>query len=264
MRVKCALPLVAGFVLVLCASELLAQKEFDAAQEKITDYWNERSPVSKDPVKMAKVLKDFNELPGQVRPLIDSGILSYLNSSHTISPDELTIKIAKALAYPYMSVNSLADADGKVSVISLPHRNGYAIAYDVGTCASCSTSWVRIAARRDDHWVLTDHLDNPVKDNAVHLAWAGSKADPLLAIYGMHWGDAHNRLDVRLYSVQNGIKEVWSSLNLYEGEIAIHENRITLTYWTEPRPPYREKVQVFEVAGLLVKLLQTKLSDIRR
>lgn len=259
-----ALPFVAVFVLTLCASDLFAQKEFDEAHEKIAAYWNERIPASSDPAKMAKVLKDFNELPGQLRPLIDSGILSYLNSSHAISPDELTMKIARALAYPYMSVNSLADADGNVSVVPLPDQSGYGVAFDIATCASCTTSWVEIAARRDNHWVLTDHLDNPEKDNAVHLAWVGSKAEPLLALYGIHWGDAHNRLDVRLYSVKPGIKKVWSSTDLFVGEIVIQGSRMTLTDRTAARPPYQIRHQVFEIKGRHVAAQKATLSSIQQ
>lgn len=270
MRVRVASYLAAMFVLTASASGLPAQSEFDAASQKIAAYWNEENPEPTDPVTMAKVRRDFNELPGQLRPLIDAGILSYLNASQRISPEELTIKIAKALSYPYMNVQSLADADGNVSVIPLPHQDGYAIAYNISNCASCTISQVEIFIRRDDRWVLTDRLDNPVKDNAVHLAWVGSQAEPLLALYGVHWGDAHNRLDIHLYSVDNGFEEVWSMLNLSQGEIAIQGNRITLKYWTQPTrwtdptKPFQEERQVFDVANKQVKLLDTKLSEIER
>jgi hypothetical protein len=263
MGAKSPLSRAAVFVLILCASDLLAQKEFDEAHEKIAAFWSETSNPKKDPAQKAKVAKDFNELTGQLRPLIDAGILSYLNSSRSISPEELTIKIAKGLAYPYESVDRLADADGNVSVVPLPNSNGYAIAYDIATCASCTTSWVKIAARRDNHWVVTDQLDNPEKDNAVHLAWVGSEAEPLLALYGVHWWDAHNRLDVRLYSLENGIKEVWSSTDLFEGEIAIEGSRMKLTYWTAPRPPYQIKTQVFEVKGWHIAAQKAALSRIQ-
>lgn len=255
-------PLLWGvvFVLTLCASDLLAQKEFDEAHGKIAAFWSETSNPRKDPEQKAKVAKDFNELTGKLRPLIDAGILSYLNSSHAISPDELTIKVAKSLVFPYGSVNGLADTDGNVSVVPVPHRNGYAIAYNISTCASCSTSWVRIATRREDHWVMTDHLDNPEKDNAVHLAWVGSKAEPLLALYGIHWGDAHNRLDVRLYSLKDGFKEIWSALDLPQGTIAIEANQFTLTSWTAMLAPYRVKHQAFQVDGVQIKPLEPTFS----
>jgi hypothetical protein len=90
-----------------------------------------------------------------------------------------------------------------------------------------------------------------------------------LALYGVHWGDAHNRLDVRLYSVEKGFKEVWTLLNLSQGEIAIQGDRMTLKYWTQPTPwtgtkrPFREEQQVFEVDDQQVKQLQTKLSSVQ-
>jgi len=264
MRLKSALPLAAVFVVTLCASDLLAQKEFDEAREKIAAFWGETSKPINDPAQREKVTGMASELPGTIKPLIDSGILSYLNETRTVSIDELTLKISAALSYPYETSNTLADANNEVSVIPLPDRNGYAIAYDIATCASCSTSWVEIVARRDDRWVFTDHLDNPATDDAIHLGWVGPETAPLLAVYGIHWGDAHNRLDVRIYSVNDGIMPVWSSLDLSQGEIAIQGDRITLKFWTQPTPwadttkPYREEQQVFEVNNRQVKLLETK------
>lgn len=263
MRIKSALLFVAACAITLCASDLFAQKEFDEAHEKIASYWNEKNPIPTGPVKRAKIAKDASELPLALKALINSGILRYLDTGGSVSADELTIKIAKALAYPYMTVNDVADADGSVSVIPLPQQDAYAIAYDISTCIVCAKGWVEIAARRDNHWLFTAQLDKPKPDTAVHLGLVGSKTEHLLALYGVHFGDAHNRLDVRLYSVRNGITRVWSSLNLPGGEIEIRGNRMTLRYRTSLARTYREKQQVYEVDGQQIRLLQTEMTDIK-
>lgn len=263
MRFTVTFSLAAVFSLTLSSPEILAQKEFSQAQDKIAAFWQESSIPRKDSAQRAKVAKEVSQLPGQVRRLVDSGILSYLDSSHPISPEQLTVKIARALAYPYMSVNNPADADGNVSVVPLPQQDAYAIAYDIATCASCSAGWVEIAERRDGHWAMVDWLDNPVADDAVHIAWVGSGAKPLLALYGVHWGDAHNRLDVRLYSTEGGLKQVWSRLDLIEGTIAIDGERMVLKGWTGFRLPCKEQRQEFLVEGRNVRLVSTSFSKVK-
>ena len=270
MRAKCLMTLTAAFMMTLRVSELSAQKEFADAHQKLSEFLGRSSSRINDPAGRDKYLKELPSLTGAINTQMTSGILSYLNTTTTLSVNKLTLKIARALADHSFPAPGLAQADGEVSIVPVPHQNAYAIAYDIGTCASCTTSWVEIAALRDDHWVITDHLDNPATNDAIHLAWVGPESSLLLAVYGIHWGDPHNGLDVRLYSVDNGFKQVWSSLNISQGEIAIQGDQMTLKYWTAPTPwadttkPFGKERQVFQVDGQQVKLLETKFSKLQQ
>ena len=243
---------------------LFAQKEFEDAHNRITMFFQKASVSTEDPTQRAAIVEEANQLPGVVTPLIVNGVLKELALDPSVSSDNLTMKIAQGLATPNHPMETLQDADGVVSVVRSQKSKTIAIAFDVITCASCTKSWVGVFDCRDGIWVVASHLADPPANDAVHLAQIDSKSEDLVLLCGIHWGDAHNRLDVKLYSVEDGkLLPVWSQIDLIQGTIGIHGNEIDLTSWTSFTQPCKEKRQAFRIVDHQPKLLKTSFAAVK-
>ncbi len=229
------------------ATHLYAQTAFQKAHQRVTALWQDAGKMGNNHANREAVKQEGRSLPNEVEPLLTQGVLDYLNHHAKISAEELTLSIARALAAPGIPVSTVADADGVVSVMPFQNEKAYAVAYTVSYCVSCSESWLGIFERRDQ-FMLTSHFNNPLANDAVHLASMGNGLAPLFVLYGVHWGDAHSRLDVRAYSSKGGLTETWSRLDLPEGTISFSDLEFTLAFrsallapWTEVRETYRIK-----------------------
>jgi hypothetical protein len=261
MKLSALLCLGAVCVVLFCPPTLLAQQEFQAAHEKITGFFLEAQPT-RDPARREQISKDASALPGTVIPLITSGLLRNFNAKPAMSVDRMTLELAEALAAPTAPIMNASGAEGVASIVATRDSQLCAVAYDVSTCAACSTSWLGIFRRRRDKWVIAAHIVDPVTNDTVHAAWIGEGKPPLLLLYGIHWGDAHNRLDVRVYTLSSGtIREVSSLLDQPEGEIAIRNTKITISSDTALTSPRFRQQQTFVLSGTHLKLLHRTVSD---
>jgi hypothetical protein len=242
---------------------LVAQDEFQQAHQKITEFFAETSEPAKDPAMGAMIRQKAADLPRTVTPLMTAGIIKYLDARQTSSVTDLTISIARSLSAPAMNINTAADAEGLASVVKQTNPEAFIVAYNISTCAACSTSWIGIFQIMNGSWSLAEHLENPMPNNAVHLAWIDQAQEPMLLLYGIHWGDAHNRLDLHLYSLKDCITEIWSRSDLVEGTIALSGDRITLTSWTEFRQPCQEKHEVIQFINGHAESLSTSFSEVQ-
>lgn len=266
MRIAGNLLRASAFSLLLLQSPSLsqAQAEFQAAHAKLVHYFAQLKGSGEDTRQRVAVAKEASGLPATLASLVTRGILERLNTNEMMaSPSELMTIIATALAPPGVQVDNSQDAAAIASVVSYPDSNRIAVAYNISLCAACSSSWVGLFERMDNRWLLKRQLDNPAPNESVHLAVTGSRAQPLLLLYGTHWGDAHNRLDVRLYSIKEGFVQVWSQLDLVEGTLSISGNQLELTSWTALRSPCQEKTQVYRISDSKPKLLKTSFAQVR-
>lgn len=260
---------VAILLLNQCLHPLLAQSEFQQAHEKVVAYFDKTSVPIKNlaPPERSAFYKEAKslaeQLPGQVIPLINAGILDYLRNTPRISTDDLTIAIGRALTAPSVEVHSVGDEEGSVAIVFSPRLDAYAIGYNVTTCAVCTDGWIGIFKHGEHGWILAERIDKPLLGEEMRLAFIGSGRKPLLLQYGTGYGDPHRGLYVHLYSLSNGVKQVWSLLDQYEGELDLSGNHFTVKSWTAIRWPYQEKEQDFEIVDGGVRLSSTKLSSPR-
>jgi hypothetical protein len=258
-KVLCSLALL---ILLAFHSNLSAQAGFNDAHNKISAFWLNARKSTKIPAERATIALQGKALPQQIVPLINEGILEYLNTHKPVSTDILSLKIAQALAAPNVTIERPSDASGIVSIVSFPTSAGYGIAYDVSYCASCSVSWMGIFARKHGVWELAAQAENPIANGSVHLICVCLNTRRLLAIYGSHWGDAHNRLDIRLYDANaRHLHQVWSLLDQPEGGITIRDREIIVSSFTTLTPPFFRKQQIFEVTPEKVRLIHSAVSS---
>ena len=247
MRKFIARRVVIWGIILTSYTVLHAQAGFKKAQRNVSKFWTAVAQDGRNPASRERLSRQGAELPGTIQPLLSQGILEYLNSNASISVDQLTLRIAEALSAPGVGVRSIADAKGVASVVPIPGRNAYAVAYTVSYCASCSRSWLGIFQMRKRKFALLASLNDPAPDEAVYLSVLGVGATTLLVLHGTHWGDAHNRLDARAYSTTRPIREVWSRLGLPQGKIVISTDKIGLVFMSSPVPPWKEIKDTYQV-----------------
>ena len=122
-------------MLQILSPALFAQKEFEDAHNRMTMFFQKASVRARSNTKSA-IVKEVNQLPGVVTPLIVNGIVKKLALDPAVSSDDLTMKIAQGLATPNHPVLTLWDANGLVAVVRSPKTKTIVIAFDVITCAS--------------------------------------------------------------------------------------------------------------------------------
>jgi hypothetical protein len=241
---------------LLSLHRLLAQEEFREANDKLNAFFDKASTVTKSPEKRASVANATTQLPAIINGLLGVGILRYLNGTAKISTEDLKEKIARSLT-PSSMGNEIAPYSA--GVLSLDAAQTYVIAYDVPFCAVCTYSWLGVITRKDGIYRIRDYLLNSSPNQTVNLSKIETASTTLVALYGVNWGDPHNRLSVHVYDISGHLNEVWSLLDLPQGRLAIKGNRIILSYLTAPTPPYKQERQTFEAVDGKVRLVNTEV-----
>ena len=168
-------------------------------------------------------LVERRALHHEIAPMLTHGIISYLESGEAATPKGLKTKLVAAL--------SEADVNPDIaSVAALDGGRIFVVAYDVSLCSTCSTSWLGIFERVRGKYVLRDSTENAMHNRTIKLEKMGSG---LVLLSGVTWGDAHTRMQVRMYSTKDKLKVRWSSVDLPGGVTKVKsKSEFSLRYRT--------------------------------
>lgn len=247
-------------VLLILSSNTYAQDNIGRAHELFTQFWSNALHTNKnDTAEKEQTRKRAIELPREMEDPLTHGILDYLNGAQHPSASVLQASLAKALTAPMMGDQT---AEGVADVVSTIDKNAYFVAYGVNYCITCSSTWFGEFTRKNGGFILNSYTREAGADQTVHVALIAPGTTPeIVLLYGVHLGDAHNRLNVRAYKFDaNQLRLIWSLLDQPEGVIAIHERQITITSFTTLTPPFYQRQQVFDVTEDQVKLRRTFVS----
>jgi len=244
-------------VLVLLSCKSYGQSEFQAAHAKFSSYWKEIFAPGfvpgHDPDKTALIRKQQATMPHDVTELIEKGILVYLNDSRQSSSEALQQAIDEVLTPDGMQVGG---SPGNVSVVTVGPSQTYVVGFDVGVCATCSNTWLGVFQKSDGAYSLRYAIEHAASGQSVRLFAIGPEGkERKVLLAGTTWGDAHSRLSVRLYDVRDGLHEVWSQLELPNGEVSVKGNRISLTSRSTLGLDFRMVRKDFTVTGTDVVLV---------
>jgi hypothetical protein len=189
----------------------------------------------------------------ETRGFINKGILALLNSPGPHSSDEIRMKIAQAL-----QVVPEYTPEVFTSPVTPSRLGSYVVAYNVSYCASCSNAWVGVIGKKGGRYDILSDLDDELTNKSLHVASIppGEDRKNRFLIYGTNWGDAHNRLTVGAYMLDDKqLTKFWARVDLPQGTIKHSDNEITLKFLTklEP-PPTAERTEIYEIEPTRIKL----------
>ncbi len=233
--------------------------EFDSAHAIFAEYWADASAAAKTRTALARnqLRQKTTDLPRLLEGPINQGIIDYLNQSGTKSPNELKVLLAKALTPPNINDGPIQNS---VDVVALMDGDVYIVTYDINYCAACSTSWIGVFRHNSNgKFLLIDHVENPGQNQTVHLGILHSELMTMVVFYGTNWGDAHNRLNVRVYSIQNQLRQIWERLDLPQGQISLSGDRLVLSFLSSLTPPWDTITETYLLKNQTISLSsQTK------
>jgi hypothetical protein len=226
---------------------LHGQNDFAKAQDTITRFWTDASQWgrSSDPQELEDRHQRAIALPELVQGQLTSGIIAYLNETPDSSAEALKAKLARALTPPTLGNQTI---DNAVDVIVANSGDSVYVAYDVTYCASCSRSWLGEFSRGGGVFHLQAVSRSPSQDTSVHLALLGSSSsNPVLVLYGLHWGDPHNRSEVKVFSMDGKLQELWSKSELWQGNVSIDGDELKLVFLSDFTSDAQEITETYEL-----------------
>ena len=182
------------------------------------------------------------ETPG----LINQGILGLLNSPGTHSPNQVRLKISKALQI--VPADQYAPEVFVSRLTGVPE--GYLIAYNVPYCASCSRAWIGVIGKKGGGYKILSKDDSTFNDKSLHVValGTGETGRERFLVYGTNWGDAHSRLTATAYELIDAtLVKFWSRVDLPQGVLKTSLSEISLTFLTALTPPWSERKEVYDV-----------------
>lgn len=248
------------FLVVFIVSSLLTgsvfatEESFTKAHELFTQFWNDALQTTKSDAKGRELTrKQAIDLPAKLEEPLTHGILAYLNDTQHPSATNLKSTIAKVLTAPMMGNQT---AEGVADVVATKDNGTFFVVYTTNYCIVCSKTWLGEFRRRDGQIVLQSSTRDVASDETVHLALLPSNSSsPVILLYGVHLGDAHNRFNAEALSSDGGLHTVWSKMNLPQGQLLINVNQLILTYESALTPPFEEKREIYQIAGTELKLI---------
>ncbi len=251
----------AGLVLAFLIPDAQGQNGFNQAHEMFTTYWNETLHAKKnDSAETEMLRKRASDLPAQLETLLTKAVFDYLSSTVSPSPEALKNDLSRALTAP---MGEGQPAEGVADAVSVDHGKAFFVAYGVGTCASCSKIWFGKFVSRRGKFTLQSSTDSEAANQMVHLALIRADHSSAVVLYGVHLGDPHNRLDLRLYNPESTeLKPIWSLLDQPEGKASFQGLTIRIESDSSLTGPALRQSQSFLFSGTQVKLIQKSVSKV--
>lgn len=229
---------------------LHGQTEFDQAHQLFSKFWTTAMSIQKTDIDgRAKIRKAAKDLPSEMQPLMYNGILSYLNSQGSHPSDKLKDRLSQVLTPP--SFGGVV-AEGIADTASNDNERIVVVAYAVNYCIVCSRTWLGIFVRTNGKFHLAASADDASLDQTVHVALFSSARVPTVLLYGVHLGDAHNRLDAQaLRPAGNGkFHVIWSRVDEPQGRLHVDHSVIEITHTLSLNPSSEEKTDSYKVSTL--------------
>jgi len=247
--------------LVLLPVRAYCQEPFDKAHELLKEGAQAQGRVQQQKPSEAELkrLKEVTNSVAQTVPeLLKKGVLELLNLPARHTADELSAKLRTTLQ---VIPQDQYQPEVFVFPLALHQADSYLVAYNVSYCASCSYAWIGVVGRKDGRYSILSEEDHSFANKTLHVAPLGvtDRGAARFLIYGTNWGDAHNRLSLVAYVLDDGrLRRFWARTDLPQGSIRVTPTRISLSFLTALRPPWSERTEVYTVQqGEEIKLQQS-------
>jgi hypothetical protein len=247
---------VVTLLLVALSVPVHAQAEFDEAHSLLQQL-SATQLEKRDRDNAARLAELMSSVPQRVEKLLTKGVVELLNTPARHSVDELHQKIAAAL-----QIAPLDQYRPEVFVYSVQagHNDAYLVAYNIVYCVSCSRGWLGLVERTDNLYHVVSSDDNAFPNRTLDavVLWPTAEGKPRFLVHGTNWGDAHNRLTVTVYAVDEGrLRILWSLADLPQGNIKVTPTEIIVSYLTALVPPWSERTETYAILPGEIKLRQS-------
>lgn len=239
-----------------------AQPDFQKAHELLSRIQKDRlnSRTAKERSQLAQEIRVV--LP-RVQELIAKGILDLLNSGKPVSTADLEQQISAALQVGPNEPGNAAQVF--VLPVGLTPGRHYIVGYNIAYCAVCSQAWMAAFKQTNGYFsivaIARDFLPN--QSLAAVPIWIGSN-DMRFLVYGTHWGDTENRLNIVAYTLKNNeFQETWSRMDLPEGSLEAKPGSIIVSYIVGTRSPQHEKREIYTVTADSINLKNSSETPLR-
>lgn len=257
-----------GVILVLfCATIALmtlargvhAQSGFNQAHTLLAELDHLQKSGQHDSVTIQRLNELVSRAQKDAPALINEGILELLNSLGSHSAEEIRLHITRCL-----QLVPTDEYTPEVFVLRLAPRQEYFIAYSVPYCASCSRAWIGVIGGKNGHYEIISEGGDSFDGKSLHVVRLDKRGSTLerFLVYGTNWGDAHSRLSVIAYVVDQGkLRRFWARTDLPQGQVTVTPKQISLTFLTSLAPPWSEKTDIYEIKeGEEIKLEKSFLN----
>lgn len=225
---------------------LRGQDDFARAHDAVSRFYSDATRTGLNANEKQNLRQRGPDLSDFVDGWLTNGMLSYLNGTPRPSPEELKVKLAKALTPPTLGTGIV---ENSADVVSVGNGHHFYVVYDVNYCASCSNSWLGEFSRRNGKFYLQSVVKNPLINTTVHLAWLSNSSYSMLVLYGLHWGDAHNHVDVKAFSTDGRFRELWLRMDLAQGQVSTNKNEITIAFLSTSTPEGAQIKEMYSLKG---------------
>lgn len=247
---------IATLIVFMLSAPVHAQAEFDEAHTLLQQL-SATQQEKRDRDNAARLAELMNSVPQRVQQLLTNGIVDLLNVPAHHSADELYQKLAAALQ---VAPPDQYRPEAFVYSLRTGHEDAYLIAYNVAYCVSCSRGWLGIVGRIGNHYQVVSSDDNPFPNRTLDAAllWPTAEGKPRLLVHGINWGDAHSRLTITVYAIdQDRLKIIWFLADLPQGKVKVTPTEIIVSYLTALVPPWSEKTETYAILPGEIKLRQS-------
>jgi len=232
------------------------QSQFDKAHALLEDI-SHLQKHEQDKQTIEELSKLLDSAPQRVEQLLNSGLLTLLNSPGLHTTNELRQKLTAAL-----QVAPTEQYSPEVFVFSSTPKNHppYFIAYNFGYCAACSRNWIGAFGRVDGAYRILASEENPFPNHSLSVTWLpqAKNGEPRFLAYGTNWGDPHNRLSVIAFSFADShFRRVWSRTDLPQATIKISPRKLIISFVTSLRPPWTERTEVYDILPEQIQLRES-------
>lgn len=229
--------------------EVRPQVAFDQAHELMEEWRAAQQAQQQEPseANLKKLREVTSSIAREVPELLKKGTVELLNSPAVASPSKMRDKISSALLHV---PSGRYEPEVFVFPIGSGQGDSYLVAYNVPYCASCNRAWIGLIGKRSGRYEVLFEEGDSFNGKSLHVAPLARSEDgeARFLIYGTNWGDAHNRLSVAAYSVDdNKMVRFWARTDLVQGSVEVTPKQISLIFLTALRPPWSERREVYEV-----------------
>jgi len=251
--------LAVSALLLLFPSQMRPQSAFDQAHDLVKGWSTAQQAQQQNPseANFKNLREATSSVAREVPELLKTGTLELLNSSGIVSSSKIVERISSAL----FEVPS-AKYDPEVFVFPIGSRQGasYFVGFNVPYCASCSRAWIGLIGKKNGRYDVLSEEGKSFDGKSLQVSPLGrnENGNDRFLIYGTNWGDAHSRLSVVAYVVDEAkLRRIWARIDLPQGSIKVTPTEIIVSSLTALVPPWREKTEVYRILPEQIKLEQS-------
>lgn len=249
-----------GCLLMLFAPQGRVQDAFRQANHLLKEWSPAQQAQQESPsdANLKRLREITDSIARQVPDLIKRGSIEYLNSPGIHSASDIRQQISSVLR---SGPSDSSQPRVFVFPVAFGHEAAFLVAYNVPYCASCSHAWIGVIGRKTSRFEVLSEQDSPFENKSLQIARLARSEDgnDRFLIYGTNWGDAHSRLTVIAYVVDDGaLRQFWARTDLAQGSVKVTDKRIFLTFLTALNPPWSEKTEIYQLElGEEIKLISS-------